>query len=94
MSDGDLRNYMELAEQRRVELERVKAERDHLGKSAQDGWQAHADEEARLDKALALLARAKPQVQATMEWLDEAAPGQKLIAEQWLDDFAEIEGEA
>ena len=38
-----------------AELERVKAERDHLGKSAQDGWQAHADEEARLGKALAAL---------------------------------------
>jgi hypothetical protein len=57
-AEAQQRRFFEELEQREAaedELERVKAERDHLGKSAQDGWQAHADEEARLGKALAAL---------------------------------------
>jgi len=75
-----------------AELERVKAERDHLGKSAQDGWQAHADEEARLDKALSALREMSGYVRAHLAGHD-ADPELKWALEQSDAAIAEIEGE-
>ena len=58
MTDGDLRNYMELAEQRRIEIERLKAERDEKAALVVEAWaDVIGPRKARLDKALAALRR-------------------------------------
>jgi hypothetical protein len=84
--EAKLTAHVESMQAAEAELERVKAERDHLGRSAQDGWQAHADEEARLDKALAAL----------REIETDATEGYsaKQLGELAARRRAEIEGEA
>jgi len=90
--EAKLTAHVESMQAAEAELERVKAERDHLGKSAQDGWQAHADEEARLDKALSALREMSGYVRAHLAGHD-ADPELKWALEQSDAAIAEIEGE-